>query len=122
VGLRIFGLVLWSAALSSVMGASYTAVSFFKTFHPLLARYEKGWISLFIVISTLAFMIVGKPKEVLLWAGLVNGFILPFALAVLLVGATRPALMQGYRHPLWMQAAGWIVVLVMGGMSVVSLF
>ncbi|TDW99220.1 NRAMP family divalent metal transporter [Dinghuibacter silviterrae] len=122
VGLHIFGLVLWSAALSSVMGASYTAVSFFKTFHPVLAKYEKAWITLFIVVSTLIFMVVGKPRELLLLAGLVNGFILPFALAVLLVGATRPALMQGYRHPLWMQAAGWIVVLVMGGMSIASLF
>lgn len=121
-GLKIFGIVLWSAALSSVVGASYTAVSFFKTFHPILARYERVWISLFIVLSTLVFVAVGRPKEVLLLAGWVNGLILPFALAVLLVGATRQRLMKGYRHPVWMQAAGWLVVVVMGGMSVGSLW
>jgi Mn2+/Fe2+ NRAMP family transporter len=118
VGLRIFGIVLWSAALSSVVGASYTAVSFFKTFHPWLARYERVWISLFIVVSTLVFMWVGRPKELLLLAGWINGLILPFALAVLLVAVTRPGLMKGYRHPLWMQVAGWLVVVIMGAMSI----
>ena len=122
VGLRIFGIVLWSAALSSVVGASYTAVSFFKTFHPFLARYERVWISLFILLSTVVFVWVGKPKELLLLAGWVNGLILPFALGVLLLAATRQRLMKGYRHPVWMQAAGWLVVLVMGGMSLGSLW
>ena len=63
-------------------------------------------------------MWVGRPKELLLLAGWINGLILPFALAVLLVGVTRPALMKGYRHPLWMQVAGWLVVVVMGAMSI----
>ena len=121
LGLRVFGVVLWSAALSSVVGASYTAVSFFKTFHPVLARYERLWISLFIVLSAIIFVVVGRPKQLLLLAGWVNGLILPFALAVLLVAATRPRLMQGYRHPLWMQAMGWLVVVAVGGMSLVSL-
>ena len=26
--------------------------------------------------------------------------------------------MRGYRHPRWMLAAGWVVVVVMGGLSV----
>jgi Mn2+/Fe2+ NRAMP family transporter len=29
--------------------------------------------------------------------------------------------MKGYRHPLWMQAAGWIVVLVMGWMGYLTI-
>lgn len=122
LGLRIFGVVLWSAALSSVMGASYTAVSFFKTFHPALARYERLWISLFIVLATAVFVAVGRPRQLLLLAGWVNGLILPFGLAVLLVAATRPRLMGGYRHPRWMLAAGWLVVAAVGGMSLASLF
>ena len=118
IGLRIFGIVLWSAAISSVVGASYTSVSFFKTFHPLLAKYERLSISIFIILTTFIFVLIGKPRQLLLFAGAINGMILPIALAIILLAATKSRLMKGYRHPLWMQLAGWIVVVVMGGMAV----
>jgi len=120
-GLRVFGIVLWSAAISSVIGAAYTSISFLKTFHPILAKHERLCISLFIIISTFVFVWIGKPRQLLLLAGMVNGLILPFALAVLLVACTKVRLMKGYRHPLWMQAAGWIVVLVMGWMGYLAI-
>ena len=116
-GLRIFGIVLWSAAISSVVGASYTSVSFFKTFHPALAKYERWCISVFIILTTLIFVWIGKPRELLLFAGVINGLILPVALAIVLVAATKKRLMKGYRHPLWMQIAGWLVVAVMSWMG-----
>ncbi|MFZ9982019.1 MAG: NRAMP family divalent metal transporter, partial [Cyclobacteriaceae bacterium] len=107
-GLRLFGVILWSAAISSVVGAAYTSVSFFKTFHPSILKYERWWISGFIIISTLVFAGIGKPKELLLLAGAVNGLILPVALAVILIAAGRTSLMNGYRHPAWMIFSGWI--------------
>ena len=116
-GLRIFGIVLWSAAISSVVGASYTSVSFFKTFHPWLAKHERLCISVFIVLTTCIFVLIGKPRELLLFAGALNGLILPVALAIILIAATKKRIMKGYRHPLWMQAAGWIVVAVMSWMG-----
>lgn len=116
-GFRIFGVVLWSAAISSVVGAAYTSISFLKTLHPLIAKYERLSISVFIILSTCIFVIIGKPRQLLLFAGLANGFILPLALGVLLVACTRPQIMKGYKHPVWMQAAGWAVVVVMGWMS-----
>jgi Mn2+/Fe2+ NRAMP family transporter len=119
IGFRIFGIVLWSAAISSVVGASYTSVSFFKTFHPLLAKYERVCISVFIVLTTTLFVFIGRPRELLLFAGAVNGLILPVALSIMLIAATRSRLMNGYRHPVWMQVAGWIVVGVMGWMGYV---
>lgn len=121
IGLRIFGVVLWSAAISSVVGAGYTSISFLKTFHPLLAKYERLLISVFIIFSTTIFVWIGRPKELLIAAGAINGLILPIALAIVLVAATRPRLMNGYRHPVWMQAAGWIVVGVMSWMGVMSI-
>lgn len=120
IGLRIFGVVLWSAAISSVVGAAYTSVSFFKTFHPLFQKHERWCISLFIVLTTIIFVAVGKPKQLLLLAGAVNGLILPIALAVVLIAAANKRLMKGYVHPRWMQAAGWMVVAVMGCMSVLA--
>ena len=117
IGLRIFGVVLWSAAISSVVGASYTSVSFFKTFHPAFIRYERWVISGFIVICTTLFVLIGKPVQLLLAAGLINGMVLPFALAVVLIAVTRKRLMNNYQHPIWMQLSGWLVVIVMGWMA-----
>lgn len=117
IGFKIFGVVLWSASISSVVGAAYTSVSFFKTFHPLFIKYERFCISIFIVLSTIIFVSIGKPKLLLILAGAVNGLILPVALAVILIAATKSKLMRGYRHPLWMQFAGWIVVGAMGWMG-----
>lgn len=125
VGYRIFGIILWSAAISSVVGAAYTSVSFFKTFHPSIGRNERWWISGFIVFSTLVFIALGKPRELLLAAGAINGLVLPVALAVVLIAATRTRLMGAYRHPMWMQLCGWIVVAIMGimgGIAVVDWF
>ncbi|GAA4739191.1 NRAMP family divalent metal transporter [Flavisolibacter ginsenosidimutans] len=120
-GLKIFGVVLWSAAISSVVGAAYTSVSFFKTFHPFFAKHERWCISVFIVLTTIIFVAVGKPKQLLILAGAVNGLILPVALAIILIAATQKRLMKGYTHPLWMQIAGWVVVAAMGYMGWVSL-
>lgn len=116
-GFRIFGVVLWSAAISSVIGAAYTSVSFFKTFHPLFAKHERLCISIFIVLSTIIFVLVGRPKQLLILAGGVNGLILPIALAIILIAATKSTLMKGYKHPLWMQICGWAVVAVMSWMG-----
>jgi Mn2+/Fe2+ NRAMP family transporter len=117
IGYKIFGVVLWSAAISSVIGASYTSVSFFKTFHPVFVKYERWCISLFIIITTVVFVLVGKPRLLLILAGAINGLILPVALAIVLIAATQKRLMKGYQHPLWMQLAGWIVVAAMSWMG-----
>ena len=121
IGLRIFGIVLWSAAISSVIGASYTSVSFFKTFHPAFIKYERLCISIFIVLTTCIFVFIGKPKQLLLFAGAINGLILPIALAIILFAATKTSIMKGYRHPVWMQLAGWVAVAVMSWMGWITI-
>jgi Mn2+/Fe2+ NRAMP family transporter len=121
MGLRIFGIVLWSAAISSVVGASYTSVSFFKTFHSSFIKYERLCISIFIILTTCVFVLIGKPKQLLLFAGAINGLILPIALAIILFASTKNSIMKGYRHPVWMQFAGWIVVAVMSWMGWVTI-
>ena len=121
IGFKIFGVVLWSAAISSVIGAAYTSVSFFKTFHPLFMKYERWCISLFIILSTIIFVAVGKPKQLLIFAGAINGLILPIALAIILIAATKSRLMKGYTHPLWMQICGWMVVAIMSWMGFITI-
>ena len=120
-GLFIFGMVLWSAAISSVVGASYTSFTFIKHIQNKWIQKERWMISLFIIASTLIFITVGKPKDLLLLAGLVNGLILPIALAVMLIAGRKLPLLKQFKYPLWMEMAGWLVVLLMGGMSVFAL-
>lgn len=120
-GLFIFGIVLWSAAISSVIGASYTSYSFIKNLKARYLQNERLIISCFIIISTSIFVITGKPKELLLLAGLVNGFILPFALSIMLIAGRKLPILKQFKYPLWIEIAGWLVVAVMGTMSVFAL-
>ena len=115
-GLFIFGIVLWSAAISSVIGASYTSYSFIKKLDIPFLNHERLSISGFIFISTCIFIWIGKPKELLLLAGLINGFILPFALAIMLIASRKIPVLKQYKYPLWIEIAGWFVVVLMGSM------
>ncbi len=117
IGYKFFGVVLWCAAITSVIGASYTSVSFWKTLMPVLAKNEKIIISLFIITSTIIFVIVGNPVNLLIKAGAINGIILPIALSVILIAARKKTLMNQYKHPIWLQIFGWLVVAVMGWMG-----
>ncbi|HSU26817.1 MAG TPA: NRAMP family divalent metal transporter [Chitinophagaceae bacterium] len=121
IGLKFFGIVMWCAAITSVVGASYTTISFWKTLVPVINRNEKIVTSLFIIASTLIFMTRGNPVNLLILAGAVNGIILPIALAVILLAARKPALLQNYRHPLVLQIIGWVVVAVMTWMGYITL-
>ena len=117
LGYKFFGVVLWCAAITSVVGASFTSVSFWKTLSITVRQREKIIISGFILFSTIIFVIVGNPVQLLLFAGAANGIILPLALAVILLAANKSSLLKSYRHPTWMQVAGWIVVIVLSWMS-----
>jgi Mn2+/Fe2+ NRAMP family transporter len=117
LGYKFFGAVIWIAAITSVVGASFTSVSFWKTLHPGVLKNEKIIISLFIITSTVIFVIVGSPVKLLVFAGAANGIILPIALAVILLAATKKSIMNEYKHPAWMQVIGWVVVIAMSWMS-----
>ncbi len=113
VGYKIFGVVMWAAAITSVVGAAYTSISFLKTFHARLEKNNKYLTIAFITFSTVIFLFVGQPIKVLVLAGTINGFILPVGLALILLAARRAKIVGNYIHPLWLQIAGWLVVLVM---------
>lgn len=121
LGYKFFGFVMWCAAITSVVGASYTSISFFKTLHPLIEKWDKQIISVFIILSTLMFLFLGNPVTMLILAGAVNGLLLPIALAVILLAARRQKIIGDYAHPLWMQLAGWVVVLLMSWMGYITI-
>lgn len=122
VGLRLFGVVMWAAAITSVIGAAFTSVSFIKTLSSRVERRSRLAIVLFIILSTAIFLFIGQPVSVLVWAGTLNGFILPVGLAVVLIGSRRRAAVGDYEHSLLLQIAGWFVVAIMLAFSIQTLY
>jgi Mn2+/Fe2+ NRAMP family transporter len=121
VGYKFFGVVMWCAAITSVVGCAYTSISFIRSLHATVEKYNRQYIAAFIVISTFSFLIIGNPVKLLVSAGAVNGLILPLALAVILLASRKATLMGKYKHPVWMQVFAWCVVVVMTAMSIYSL-
>lgn len=122
IGYRLFGLVMFSAAVTSVIGSAYTSVSFVKSFSPKIAKNENKVIIGFILVSTVIFILVGKPVKLLILAGVLNGFILPVTLATILFAAYKTRIVGDYKHPLWLTCFGILVVLIMTFMSGKVLF
>jgi len=110
IGYKIFGVVLWAAAVTSVVGASYTSISFLQTLFKNVKQYQRWWIVGFIVASTTIFTTVGKPVNLLIFAGSINGLILPLSLLSMLLAAHRKDIIGDYRHPKILTALGYVMV------------
>ena len=121
VGYKIFGLVFLAAALTSIVGAAYTSVSFLKTFFKVVKDYENLFIIAFIVVSTLILIFLGKPAKLLVLAGSLNGLILPITLAITLIASKKQDIVGKYKHSNVLFFLGWIVVLVAAYIGVKSL-
>lgn len=121
VGYKLFGIIMWSAAVTSVVGAAYTSVSFIRTFSPVLDKNYRWLIVTFIAISTIVFVFIGQPARVLVFVGSLNGLILPIALGVMLLAAHRTKIVGDYKHPIWMTAFGLLIVITMAFMGIYSL-
>lgn len=117
LGYKIFGLVLWAAGTSCIVGSAYTSISFVKSFHPFLLRYNRQIIVLFISLSCFIFLIIGKPVKTLVMAGALNGLILPLALGIMLIAAYKTRIVNQYKQPLWLSLLGILVVITMSWMS-----
>ncbi|ACZ18947.1 transmembrane transport protein [Thermanaerovibrio acidaminovorans DSM 6589] len=121
IGYRFFGVVLWSAAVTSVVGASYTSISFLKTLFRSVDTHQRRWIIAFILTSTAIFSTVGKPVKLLIFAGAVNGLILPLSLLSVLLAAHRKDIVGDYEHPKLLTLLGYVMVAFTGWMGVTSL-
>ncbi|ANK62143.1 NRAMP family divalent metal transporter [Loigolactobacillus backii] len=118
-GYKFFGLLLLAAGMTSTLGSTFTSVSFLdytvnQSSENKYLRFRSWLIVAFIVASTAIFYFIGNPAKVLVFVGALNGLILPIALAILLVAATKEKIMGAtYRHPRWLLITGWIVVAFM---------
>lgn len=112
-GLRAFGVVLFAAGLSSVIGASYTSISFVTT-QKVTPRTRNFLTVGFIVVCTILFVILNSaPQKLLIFAGAFNGIILPIAFAMVMwVAFRRRDLLGGVKHPMWLLVVGSIALLL----------
>lgn len=111
IGYLIFGVIMWSAAITSVVGSAYTSISFFRSFHPFFEKNEKGLLVSFVLIALSIFITVGKPVKTLVFVGALNGFILPVALGIILLASSNKKIIGEYKHPLWLKIFGVLVVI-----------
>ncbi|CRM01256.1 NRAMP family divalent metal transporter [Pseudomonas poae] len=115
IGMMMFGLVLWAAGISSVIGASYTSMSFITVFSKRITERVRHLATVvFIVISLAVYLVLGKPPAALLvFAGGFNGLILPLGLSIFMyVGWRRSDLMDGYHYPRWLLVLGILTCLL----------
>ncbi|MGO2777934.1 NRAMP family divalent metal transporter [Glutamicibacter arilaitensis] len=125
IGIRAFGVILWAAALTSVIGAAYTSVSFI-TKRTTPERTRNLITVAFILVCGIIFMFLGKaPATLLIFAGAFNGLILPVGFAVLLwVAWRRRDLLNGYKYPKGLLVIGaltWVLSVYLGWNSLSGL-
>ncbi len=122
IGYRFAGLVLSCAAVTSIIGAAYTSVSFLKTFNKNIDAHENQWVIGFIVVSTIIMLLVGTtPAVLLVFAGAFNGLILPITLLICLIAAKSKKIVGenfSYSNVLWV--LGLIVVVISGYLGITT--
>ena len=112
VGYKFFGAVIWAAAISSVVGAAYTSVSFLTTLAKTFTDHTNKWIIGFIGASAIIFITIGQPVKLLVVAGSLNGLILPVTLGTMLLASGNKKIVGDYKHPKWLLITGIIVVIL----------
>lgn len=126
-GVRIFGIIFWAAAITSVIGAAYTSVSFMTVFRPMDDRARNIATVAFIGVSLAVYLFLGTaPAALLVFAGGFNGLILPLGLTIFAwIGFARSDLMGGRRYSRTLLALTFAVCALtwyMGAKSVGTIF
>ncbi|MBF4458563.1 NRAMP family divalent metal transporter [Pseudoclavibacter sp. VKM Ac-2867] len=120
-GFRIFGAIFWLAALTSIIGAAYTSVSFLPVLSKRIAgRAADFWTVGFILFSLAIYLSIGTPPATLLvFVGGFNGLILPIGLTLFMyIGWFRPSKLGGAKYPKWLLIIGTLATLITWYMAV----
>ncbi|AJZ88702.1 NRAMP family divalent metal transporter [Cedecea neteri] len=127
-GVQLFGFIFWAAAITSVIGAAYTSVTFMTVFNKQMGERQRSIATvIFIAVSLVVYLMLGTaPAALLVFAGGFNGLILPIGMTLFIyVGWKRADLMAGYRYPRWLLWMGLLTCALtwyMGALSVGAIF
>ncbi|WP_372353095.1 NRAMP family divalent metal transporter [Pararhizobium sp. BT-229] len=109
IGLRLFGAVFLASAMTSIIGAAYTSVSFLTAFKKDMTERQRNFATVgFIAISLIAYMLITTPPAAMLvFVGGLNGLVLPVGLSIFMYAVwARSDLLGGYRYPRWLLVLG----------------
>ncbi|GAB2900818.1 divalent metal cation transporter [Neomicrococcus lactis] len=125
IGIRMFGVVLWAAALTSVIGAAYTSISFVTT-RATSERKRNIYTVIFIAFCAVVYILINQaPQALLVFAGAFNGLILPVGFGVLLYAAWRRRdLLHGYKYPVGLLVVGvlaWLLTIFLAWNSLAGI-
>ena len=118
-GMRLFGLMIWAASITSVLGATYTSMAFLKDLHPAF-RARTAPLT-FIALSLGIYLLYVKPVNLLLFAGYVNIFFLPLGLGVILWAISKHPALKGMQITRVAQGLGWTIVILLSFFGIISL-
>ena len=121
IGYKIFGIVMWSAAITSVVGSAYTSISFFRSINKNYEKQERSMLIGFVLIALLVYLLIRNPVKILVVVGALNGFILPIALSLVLLGSMNKKIIGEYKHPKWLIGFGIVVILATLYLSITTI-
>ena len=121
IGYKIFGIVMWSAAITSVVGSAYTSISFFRSINKNYEKQERAMLIGFVLIALLVYLLIRNPVKILVVVGALNGFILPIALSLVLLGSINKKIIGEYKHPKWLIGFGIVVILATLYLSIATI-
>lgn len=116
VGYRLFGVIFTAAALSSVIGCSYTTITFVTSSTRVSPRLTGFLVAGFIALSLILYLLIGAaPQALLVFAGAFNGILLPVGIGVIMwIAWMRRDLLKDYEYPKWLAVAGtaaWLLTI-----------
>lgn len=115
IGYRIFGAVFLASAMTSIIGAGYTSVSFLTAFKKDMTERHRNLATVgFIAFSLVCFLLLKTtPAAMLIFVGGLNGLVLPIGLSIFIYAAWAcKHLMGGYHYPRWLLVLGVLVCLI----------
>lgn len=123
VGYRLFGVIFAAAALTSVIGCSYTTITFLTSSTKTSPRLTGYLVAGFIALSLGLYLAIGAaPQTLLVFAGAFNGILLPVGIGVIMwVAWRRRDLLHGYEYPKWLAILGtaaWLLTIYLAVNSV----
>lgn len=121
-GRVLFGLMIWAASITSVIGATYTSIAFLADIHPTFINSKKYWSLGFVLVSAIVILFFGKPVNLLLFAGYINGFILPIGLAIILVSLRTNKVFEDFKQSWIFNILSWLILITLSGFAIYSLF
>lgn len=122
IGYKFFGVALFFSSTAAVVSATYTSMSFVGSLSHKAEHHRSKLSVAAILFSGIVFMIIGKPAELLVLVGALNGLILPITLFLMLWASRKKDIVGDYEHPKWLLCAGYIVLAIMMFVSIWSLF